>query len=247
MTSDAMHDYLEDLAGKGHQGLERGATANVLRRMTTHGMRDSAKMTATKALQPVMRRRAARMAEHDADLRLHIGCGPNHLDGWLNLDVVGMPADVIWDLRAGLPFPDDGAKAIFAEHVFEHFELADAITLLDECYRVMRPGGIMRIGVPDFGKYLRSYASDRSEIEALRPGRPTALLALAEVVLAHGHRSAWDGETLTVVLEAAGFVDARVCDWGDSWIEPAPDSEARRPESVYAEARKPRVAATPPA
>jgi len=100
---------------------------------------------------------------------------------------------------------------------------------------------MMRAGVPHFARYLESYAGDRKLIERLRPGRPTALLAVAEVALAHGHRSVWDAETLEHVLREAGFVEVRAREWGESELEPAPDSNMREPESVYAEGRKPQA------
>ena len=120
-----------------------------------------------------------------------------------------MHPDVYWDLRRGVPFPDECAQAAFLEHVLEHFSLGDVVAVLKECHRVLAPGGIVRIGVPDFGRYLESYSGDRSFIEELRPGRPTPLLAVGEVALNHGHRSVWDGPTLVAVLEEAGFVEAR--------------------------------------
>ena len=62
---------------------------------------------------------------------------------------------------------------------------------------------------------------------------------MGEVALGHGHRSVWDGETLEAVLTEAGFVDAKRRDWGDTDLDSSPDSEKRRPESVYAEAKRP--------
>ncbi len=123
--------------------------------------------------------------------------------------------------------------------MIEHFTLADDLALLSECRRVLEPGGIVRLGVPDFGRYLESYAADGAFIEQLRPGRPTRLLAVGEVALEHGHRSVWDGETLELVLQESGFVDGRRRAYGESDLDPVPDSPLREPESVYAEARRP--------
>jgi hypothetical protein len=95
------------------------------------------------------------------------------------------------------------------------------------------------LGVPDFGRYMQSYAGDRKFIEGLRPRRPTPLLAVAEVALRHGHRSVWDAETLEQALTDAGFVDVRRRAFGDSELEPPPDTPYREPETVYAEARRP--------
>jgi predicted SAM-dependent methyltransferase len=156
----------------------------------------------------------------------------------VNVDVVGMAPDLHWDLRRRLPFPDGAARAVLLEHVLEHFTLEAGLEMLEECRRLLEPGGIVRVGVPDFGRYLESYAGDGAFVERLRPGRPTRLLAVAEVALAHGHRSVWDAETLTLALSDSGFPDAARRDFGDSGLDPAPDNPAREPETVYAEGRK---------
>jgi predicted SAM-dependent methyltransferase len=231
--------YLDERQAAATRGVPRGRGAAVLRKVLPHGARQTLKVKGTKLLQPRERRKIHELLASGKPLRLHLGSGGHPLDGWVNIDVLGMEPDLYWDLSGGIPFPDGSAAAVFLEHVIEHFPLADDLDLLDEVRRVLAPGGIVRLGVPDFGRYLESYAGDGAFVEQLRPGRPTRLLAVAEVALAHGHRSVWDGETLEAVLGEAGFVDARRRDWGDSDLDPAPDSEKRRPESVYAEARRP--------
>ena len=91
----------------------------------------------------------------------------------------------------------------------------------------------------DFGRYAESYAGDRVFLERERPGRPTPLLAMAEVALGHGHRSVWDAETLEAALEEVGLVEVSRRNFGDSGIEPAPDRPERESETVYAEGRAP--------
>lgn len=231
--------YVTERQVAATRGTQRGAAAAVLRRVSSHGLRQSAKVRGTRLLEPWSRVQIRRLLQQGAPLRLHLGSGGHPLDGWLNVDVLGMEPDLYWDLRRGLPFPDGCAQAVFLEHVIEHFTLADDLDLLAECHRVLGSGGIVRLGVPDFGRYMQSYATDGEFIERERPGRPTRLLAAAEVALLHGHRSVWDCETLVALLEESGFADARCRPWGESDLEPAPDSELRRPESVYAEARKP--------
>ena len=118
------------------------------------------------------------------------------------------------------------------------------LDVLDECRRVLRPNGMIRVGVPDFGRYIESYAGDRHFIEENRPGRPTPLIAVGEVALAHGHRSVWDAITLEGMLAEAGFVEVSVRAFGDSQLEPPPDTPMREPETLYAEGRKPDAQAT---
>jgi predicted SAM-dependent methyltransferase len=231
--------YLEDRATQSVRGLPRGLAIRLLRRVTTFRFRQWVKLNATTFLLPVAKRRIRRLLETGQAIRLNLGSGPSEIKGWVNVDIVGMSPHIPWDLRRGIPFPDNSVQAVFLEHVCEHFPTADVLDMLQECRRVLAPGGIVRIGVPDFGRYLRSYAGDQAFIEELRPGRPTALLAVAEVALFHGHRSVWDGQTLECVLSEAGFEQARACVFGESALQPAPDTPMREPESVYGEGVKP--------
>jgi len=229
--------YLEERETARTRGLERGRAVAVARRLSSFELRQAAKVRGTALLAPRERRKARTVLESNEPLRLHLGAGTHHPAGWLNVDVIGMGPDLYWDLRRRLPFPDGSAQAVLLEHVLEHFDLASGLDLLDEAHRVLAPGGIVRVGVPDFGRYLRSYAGDGEFVDRLRPGRPTRLLAVGEVALAHGHRSVWDAETLELVLRESGFVDVSRRDFGDSALEPPPDNPLREPETVYAEGR----------
>ncbi len=181
----------------------------------------------TDLLRPWARRRAARL-RHRSPLLLHLGSGRFPKAGWVNIDLVGVPVDLPWNLAGGIPFPTGCADAVFHEHLLEHLSVAEGYRLLRECGRVLKPGGVLRLGVPDAGAYLRSYAGLSDCIPRLRPGRPTALLAVQEVFYAHGHRSAYDLETLHLLCRAAGFVRVEQRPFGQSRLGPAPDSPHRR-------------------
>jgi predicted SAM-dependent methyltransferase len=230
--------YLDERSHAATKGLERSVTTRLARKLVPWRLRQNAKLHATTVVMPISRVRARRLSR-EGGLMLHLGSGIHPLPGWLNVDLVSMQPDLAWDLRRKLPFPDGSARACFLEHVLEHFTLADVLAVLDECNRVLEPGGIVRVGVPDFGRYMRSYAGENDLIEQKRPGRPTRLLAVAEVALAHGHRSVWDAETLEGVLVEAGFANVRACAFGETALEPVPDAPYREPESIYAEGVKP--------
>jgi predicted SAM-dependent methyltransferase len=228
--------YLEQLDTRGTTPLERGRAVRMLRHVSTHRFRQRGKLAATTLLWPRSVLEARAIRRRGGELRLHLASGDHKPAGWVNIDIFGMDPDLCWDLRRGIPFPESSAKAVFLEHFLEHLTLRQGLDLLDECRRVLAPGGVIRVSVPDLEKYLRSYAGDRAFIERLRPGRPTTLLAVAEVALAHGHRSMWDEETLKRVLHDAGFRGAEGRAFGDSRLRPAPDNPLRQPESVYVEA-----------
>jgi predicted SAM-dependent methyltransferase len=180
------------------------------------------------------------MVRSGHDLRLHFGCGEIHLEEWLNIDVVGAgAADFLWDLRYRLPFPDGSVSAIFHEHLLEHLTYWQGIPLFRECRRLLKPGGVLRLGVPDFGRYARDYAADNGFISSVRPGRPTSLLAMAEIAYCYQHVSMWDGQTLIALMEEIGFTGVTVRSSGDSRLDPVPDTDYREPETVYVEGAAP--------
>jgi predicted SAM-dependent methyltransferase len=191
--------------------------------------------TGTRASRPLSKRKWDGVPT-DGTARLHLGCGWEHKDAWVNVDLFATSADIVWDLRHGIPLPDRSTKAIFHEHMLEHLSLRDGFMLARECLRVLAPGGVLRIGVPDAGLCIDSYAGKADPDWA--SSRPTGMLAVQALFYEHGHRSMWDGQTLTQALLAAGFADARRTEAGESWIAPCPDSEDRREGTLYAEGRK---------
>ena len=118
----------------------------VVRHVVPSTIRPLAARIATDALRPRERRRAQSLAK--APLRLHLGSAASAKEGWVNVDLAGHPAELAWNLLHPLPFADATADAVFHEHVLEHFSLADGLRLMDESFRVLRPGGVLRIGVP---------------------------------------------------------------------------------------------------
>ncbi len=77
---------------------------------------------------------------------------------WVNLDSsVSVPGVIKHDLRRGLPFPDASFDVAYGSHVLEHLEPGAAAQLLRECHRVLKPGGIARIVVPDLEAIARLY------------------------------------------------------------------------------------------
>lgn len=218
-------------------------TDSRLRRITKHAVplkyRGTARMLATDALTPIQRRRAARIEAEQKPLLLHLGSGAQPKKGWLNVDFVGDPVDFAWDLAKGIPFGDGAASAVFHEHLLEHIPLQTGAAFLDECFRVLEPGGTMRVGVPDAGKLIESYLGDGEYLESLHPGRPTRLLGVQELFYWHRHTTMFDEETLAFMFRAAGFPDPETCEWGETRLGLAPDTERRRAETLYMEAVKP--------
>lgn len=96
------------------------------------------------------RRLASRYLAETQEPRLHVGCAGHLLDGWLNSDVYPRTDDVLrLDATRRFPFPDDTFVHLYSEHMIEHLSFSQAASMLDECFRVLSPGGKVRITTPD--------------------------------------------------------------------------------------------------
>jgi len=112
------------------------------------------------------------------ETRLHLGCGANILEGWLNADLVStdsVPPEAlekigsifIMDATQQFPFADHSFEYIYCEDFVEHFGQKEGLSIFAECFRVLRPGGVWRFSTPCFDCILPTLNlnSGRSAIE----------------------------------------------------------------------------------
>jgi predicted SAM-dependent methyltransferase len=159
---------------------------------------------------------------------LHIGCGPVILQDWLNIDLTPAHESVVaHDATTPFPCPNDVFRAVFSEHFLEHLTLPDGVQLLRECYRVLAPGGRIRIATPDLARLARlvevpvsAEAAAYSAASAKSVGLPPAIahptIAFNLAVYNHGHRFLYDESLLRRVLLECGFVNPERFDVGQS-------------------------------
>jgi predicted SAM-dependent methyltransferase len=89
---------------------------------------------------------------------LNLGCGMHFDDQWVNVDFIKTGKGVIaHNLLKGVPFDADSFEVVYHSHVLEHFPKAEALSFIKECYRVLKPGGIIRIAVPDLEQIVNNY------------------------------------------------------------------------------------------
>ena len=89
---------------------------------------------------------------------LNVGCGSHLHPDWTNVDVYrSAPGVVVHDIQRGLPFADGTFDACYHSHVLEHLSPSAGASLVRECFRVLRPGGVIRVAVPDLEGIARAY------------------------------------------------------------------------------------------
>jgi SAM-dependent methyltransferase len=187
--------------------------------------------------------------------KLNLGCGPGNAPAnWINVDgswnawfsnhrnlrrvlkAVGIinasnaaewrVRPLVHDLTKPLLFEDNSISAVYGAHVLEHLYLVDAQRLLSECKRVLRPGGVIRLVVPDLRSMAASYLKNKngespSPSEKIRaadnlnellgfrsPAPPSGNLFFKLYSLwkdFHHHKWMYDSDSLAHYLEEAGF------------------------------------------
>lgn len=224
--------------------------------------------------------------------RVNLGCGPDAPAGWLNVDgswnawfsnhrslrkllqtlgliKPGVGANwkvrpLVHDLTKPLPFETNGVSAIYGSHVLEHLYHADARKLLAECKRVLRPGGVIRLVVPDLHSMVVEYVENKNRNSTSGDDRLSAADHLNErlgyrspappngnFLLRfystwkdfHSHKWMYDAASLAHYLSLSGFEDVAAKEFCESDIpgieEVEKEDRVLNGAGICVEAKKP--------
>lgn len=190
--------------------------------------------------------------------KLHIGCGSHPLDGWLNSDQYPMnPTILALDATKPFPFDDETFDYIFSEHMIEHVAYSSGLAMLEQCRRILKSNGRIRVSTPDLDFLIDLYRDGKSQLQQdyikwssdtfIKNSEYTDTMVINNFVRDWGHVFIYDKKTLRRSLELAGFVDIasfRLNDSNDPSLRNL-ENEARMPaeflqlESFTLEGRKP--------
>ncbi|OGR40274.1 MAG: hypothetical protein A2051_07695 [Desulfovibrionales bacterium GWA2_65_9] len=99
--------------------------------------------------------------------RLNCGCGRHAHPDWTNVDFhAQVPGVLVHDLRLGIPSADESFDCVYSAHMLEHLPRHNAGAFLADCLRVLTPGGILRLVVPDLEAVARQYLEHLERAEA---------------------------------------------------------------------------------
>lgn len=151
---------------------------------------------------------------------LNIGCGKKHLSGFVNMDIA-QPYDKKLDARKGLPYSDQAVDGVYSEHFFEHLTQAEGLDFLRECRRVLKPGGAVRIAMPDLDDIINRYASKdwRGDGDMFKLGFDWVVNRCEMLNIAMrewGHKHVYNEEELVRIAQMAGLEPTKRCEYGKS-------------------------------
>ena len=166
--------------------------------------------------------------------KLHIGCGPFVMEGWLNVDINCHRPDIRYmDAGKPYPFPDYSFDYIYSEHLFEHLSVEEQTVMLQECYRILKPGGRMRLAMPNLHflmeLYLhpdkdcnRRYLAWSYRLFGMKQGIPEVaekdypIHVINNFFRLWGHQFIHTPESLKSIAQGIGFQDIRPYPIGNS-------------------------------
>lgn len=179
---------------------------------------------------------------------LQVGCGYNIYDEFINTDIEWKPGVIPWDIAKiksdNYPIADNSLKGVYTEHCLEHIPFESTNDNLIEFYRILKPGGTVRIAVPDGELFIDMYLNAREGEDFVIPhpeelSQPTPMMIINKVARGYGHRFLYDFETFKYLLGNIGFKNIKKETFRHG-RDPKllVDSKLREDESLYVEATK---------
>jgi predicted SAM-dependent methyltransferase len=174
--------------------------------------------------------------------RLNWGCGEHVLPGWINSDIKPGPGvDLACDIREGLLLEDSTIDYVVSIHALPELPYPDLLPALEELRRVLRPGGVLRLALPDLDRGIRAYLDHEGDYFLVDPdeARSRGGRFIAHILWYGYSRSLFTFDFTEELLQKSGFVNIVRCDYRrtSSRFPEIVELDNRERESFYVEAR----------
>lgn len=150
-------------------------------------------------------------------MKLNLGCWHRYIPGFIHVDLCDMDhIDYKTSIDDLSMFQDSCASLIYSSHSFEYFNRTEAVSVLIEWRRVLKPGGILRLAVPDFDSLIEVYKRTEKIEKILGPlyGQMDINNGKEEQTLYH--RTTYNFKSLKKLLDENGFKNVQRYDWQDT-------------------------------
>ena len=153
----------------------------------------------------------------DKDLKLHLGSGKRYLNGYIHIDISDYDhIDIKTSVSDLKEFEDNVAYEIYASHVLEYFDREEALVVLREWKRVLKKDGTLRIAVPNLQALFDVYVNTNDIQNILGPMFGKWKINDTEYIY---HKTVYDQDSLSSLLQDGGFRDVKVWDWQEVFVD----------------------------
>jgi ubiquinone/menaquinone biosynthesis C-methylase UbiE len=143
-------------------------------------------------------------------IKLHLGCGKRDFGSdWIHIDGGDYPHLYSKSITE-LPFDENCVDLIYSSHNLEYFDRQEVNIVLNEWFRVLKPGGILRIAVPDFETMSKLYVLGEYNLESFL-GPLYGKMKMGDIFIYH--KTCYDYISLKTLLLNCGFGNVRKYDW----------------------------------
>ena len=184
---------------------------------------------------------------------LDLGAGNNFTQNWIHADFFNInnpfkhclkkklkskKPDVQLDLRYPLLCPDNSVDGVYTCHTLEHLLPLDAINLINEIFRILKPNKWLRIIIPDISIAIDYYLHKNNNHDY-----NSGCEAIMGFTQNWGHLSSWDEEFLSQILYNSGFKNIKKVEYGSEGSDKRliKDPESRKKVSLVMEAQNPNI------
>ena len=147
-------------------------------------------------------------------LKVHLGCWHRYIPGFIHVDLCDLPhIDYKTNIKNLPMFNDNSVQLIYSSHAIEYFDRDEIIKVLTEWYRVLCPGGILRLSVPDIEALIKIYTKSGDITKIIGPlyGKMTIKQESGETLLYS--KTVYDERSLSDLLIQVGFLTPKRWDW----------------------------------
>ena len=141
-------------------------------------------------------------------LKLHLGCGNAHIDGYVNIDIRYLPSvDKVDNIKFLRSYAKNSVDVIYASHVLEHVGRWEYTAVLQRWFDLLKSGGVLRLAIPDFEAIAKYY------LETGRLRDVSGMLYAGQDYQENNHFWCWDFKHISDELRAIGFINVERYDW----------------------------------